>query len=98
MGDRASVGRPAPTLTECQAACVRVIRKAGRRLTGPKVQEALKHEFGKCTITTALRDLCKPPLNALTRGGKGRGSKGYGLPEWGDGPGPNRAAGAKRTD
>jgi hypothetical protein len=76
---------PGDSPTSCERDCIEVIRVAGHNLKRNEVLEALASagkEHGTSTVRNALSRLCKPDVGLLTPPGKGRGSVGYGLPEW----------------
>jgi hypothetical protein len=76
-------------LTPCQIDCIAIIRQASKRLTTEGVRQALESHgkvHGNSTIRRALADLVT--CGELTSGGKGRRSKGYGLPGWPEGEAP----------
>jgi hypothetical protein len=77
-------------LTPCEEDCIAVIRKAGKRLRRHEVIDALyatNRIYGRSTIANALSAITSK-LHLLTNS-KGRGAKGYGLAEWGEGNGPS---------
>jgi hypothetical protein len=64
-----------------------VIRRAGRRLKGHGVRDALKaagYAHSDATVRETLAALVR--AKRLT-GGRGPKSRGYGLPDWGEGDG-----------
>jgi hypothetical protein len=70
-------------LTPCQSDCLLTVGEIGERRTGREIIEAMSQkgrEHGRSTIKEALAKLVQDGL--LTRGGRGRASRGYGLPEW----------------
>jgi hypothetical protein len=70
-------------LTPCESDCLLTVGEIGKRCTGREIIEAMSlkgRQHGRSTIKEALAKLVQDGL--LTRGGRGRASRGYGLPEW----------------
>jgi hypothetical protein len=76
-------------LTRCESDCLKTIREIGRRAHRDEVIQKMREKergHGKSTIRNALSKLVSKGV--LTKPGRGRTSKGYGLPEWETGISP----------
>jgi hypothetical protein len=76
-------------LTPCEEDILQTLKEEGRRLGRKAVIESMKSKgrvHGESTIRNALSRLAR---RGRVTSGSGRGSEGYGLPEW-DLPGPGR--------